>query len=86
MSFKDEQCLKQIEWWKIYSNQTNWDDVKNKIKWGIQNKVSYPHIVKGNWHELLWKGIKEELPPYLGKKNSATLWSSQFNEFMDHMC
>ena len=68
MNFKDKQCLIQINWWKKHSNQPNWDDKSNKNNWGVQNKVPYPHIIKGDWDELLWKGIKEELPLYLGKK------------------
>lgn len=68
MNFLNEQRLKQIDWWKKHSNQPNWDDESNKNNWGVQNKVSYPHILKGDWNELLWKGIKEELPLYLGKK------------------
>ena len=68
MSFHESQKHRQINWWKNESNQPDWDNELNKPNWGVQNKVSYPHIVKGNWHELLWKGIKKELPPYLERK------------------
>jgi hypothetical protein len=67
MSFYESQKHGQINWWKNKSNQPDWDNVLNKPNWGVQNKVSYPHITKGNWHELLWKGIRKELPSYIGR-------------------
>jgi len=69
MNFYKTQKSKQVDWWKSYSNQPHWEDEKDK--WGIQNKVSYPHIVKGNWLSLVWKGIQKELPAYLGNNIQA---------------
>lgn len=64
MNFYETQKISQIEWWKNYSFQPNWESEREK--WGTQNKVSYAHITKGDWTKLLWKGIQVELPKYLG--------------------
>lgn len=69
MSFYETQKAKQVDWWKIYSNQPNWEN--DKGLWGIQNKVSYAHITQGDWKKLLWKGIQVELPKYLGTNIQA---------------
>ena len=64
MNFYETQKISQVEWWKNYSSQPNWE--REPEKWGTQNKVSYAHITKGDWTKLLWKGIQVELPKYLG--------------------
>lgn len=66
MSFYTSQKSKQIVWWKMYSQQPDWE--LEEAKWGFQNKVSYSHIVKGDWINLLWRGIQKELPKYLMNK------------------
>lgn len=64
MNFYESQKINQVAWWKNYSSQPNWE--RENDKWGVQNKVSYPHITKGDWSKLLWQGIQVELPKYLG--------------------
>ena len=64
MNFQETQKLHQIDWWKTYSNQPNWEEEKSK--WGRWGRIQYSHIVKGNWNVLLWQGIQKELPLYLG--------------------
>ena len=63
MNFYETQKISQVEWWKNYSSQPDWE--REPEKWGRQNKVSYAHITKGDWTKLLWKGIQVELPKYL---------------------
>lgn len=74
MTFRDEQRIKQIEWWKAYSNQQNWE---NEIeKWGYWGGIQYSHIATGDRFQLLWSGIQQELPQYLGNEihpHSGTL-------------
>ncbi len=69
MSFYKTQKSKQVQWWKSFSSQPNWE--REEEKWGIQNKVSYAHITKADWSQLLWKGIVNELPIYLGNQIKA---------------
>lgn len=64
MNFYEQQKIRQVAWWKNDSLQPNWEN--DKAKWGIQNKVSYAHITKSDWTNLLWEGIRAELPNYLG--------------------
>jgi len=69
MKFYETQKASQIAWWKNYTSQPNWESEKEK--WGKQNKVSYPHITNADWSQLLWKGIVNELPKYLGTQIKA---------------
>lgn len=69
MNFYETQKTNQISWWKNYTSQPNWE--REVEKWGVQNKVSYPHISKADWSQLLWKGIVNELPKYLGNQIKA---------------
>jgi len=92
MSFYEIQKIKQVEWWKIYSNQPNWEI--EKVKWGIQNKVSYAHITQGDWKKLLWKGIQIELTKYLGTniqahsgvRNLLSSWVAAANLYFPAHC
>jgi hypothetical protein len=85
MNFYETQKKSQVEWWKNYTSQPNWE--REKGKWGKQNQVSYAHITKANWSQLLWKGIVNELPTYLGSdiqahsgvKNLLSSWVTATN-------
>jgi hypothetical protein len=92
MTFYNAQKKNQIDWWEEYSKQPNWRE--EKTKWGTQNNVSYPHISKGDWLELVWEGIETELPLYLGRKihkhsgvrNLLSSWTACANLYFPANC
>ncbi len=85
MSFYETQKKSQVEWWKKYTSQPNWESQKEK--WGKQNKVSYSHITNAELPKLLWKGIEDELPKYIhnrikahsGVRNLLSSWVAAAN-------
>lgn len=92
MNFSDIQKLNQINWWKNYSKQSDWESERDK--WGRQNKGSYPHIVKEKWSVLLWEGIQEVLPKYVknkiqvhsGVRNLLSSWIACANLYFPARC
>ena len=92
MNFYETQKIRQVEWWKNYSSQPHWE--KEKEKWGIQNKVSYAHITKVDWSELLWSGIQTEVLKYLGAnikshsgvRNLLSSWVAAANLYFPARC
>jgi hypothetical protein len=85
IDFRETQKQKQIAWWKNYTSQPNWESETEK--WGKYKNEGYPHITKADWSQLLWKGIANELPTYLGThikahsgvKNLLSSWVAAAN-------